>query len=115
MVAARCDNWPVPRVISRIMLWFLVAVCYLGMLIAPGFCCLIALQALHSIPILFWASAALLSGTVLWVTYLGGRRFLQGLGQHLVDLEIAIGLTSFVVAASALAVTLSTRFFFRDF
>jgi len=114
-VASRFRGLPVIHAVCLVGLWVLLLPCYLGMLVAPAIVCGMMLQALHSFTVAFWISAALISVGILVLVYLGGRRILHQVRQHLIDVELAVGFSGFVLAAVFLTATLSSGFFFRSF
>jgi hypothetical protein len=114
-VASRFRSSPVIYAVCLAGLWVLLLLCYLGMLVAPTIVCGMTLQALHSFTVVFWISAALISVGILVVVYMGGRRILHEVRQRLIDVELAVGFSGFVLAAVVIAATLVSGFYFMSF
>ncbi len=110
--APRFANRPALQGACKLFLRVCVFGAGLGALIAPTVVCGMVLQALHSFRVVFWIAAAVMSAGILLILLLGCRRLSQDWRRGMIEIEAVVACVAFFCAATFLAVTLSTGFFF---
>jgi len=104
-MAAKFQGWRAIHAVCRVALWLLLPVAYLGLLIAPAFVCALPFQILHSCrvkppSVVYWISAVIIAGLVLFCCYRLGRHVIRELRQRIIDVESWVGFAGFALSAA---------------
>jgi hypothetical protein len=107
-MAARLQKWQTVHAMTRIVLWLLVPIAYLGLLLCITVGALMPFKILQSFKIGppsigYWFSATIISGLVLFILYRLNRRIVWEFRQHLIDVDTLVMSAGFTLSAVLIA------------
>ena len=111
--AKRFERWHILHVTCRVLFRLFLVVPCLGALVAPSVVFGMLLRALHSFRIPYWIAVATILAGLAFLLFAFGWGILANLRRHVINLEVIVAFTSYLIAAIIIGYTLSTRCFFH--